>query len=94
VKTANSAPKVDRLEARISSELKALLVRAASIQGRSLTDFVVASAAEAAFRIIREAELLELSERDQAAFADALLNPPAASPALMEAARRYRGEPT
>lgn len=91
--TVRTNPKTDRLEARITGDLKAILLKAASLQGRSLTDFVVASASEAARRIIRESELLELSERDQAAFAEALLNPPAAAPALKEAARRYRGEP-
>jgi uncharacterized protein (DUF1778 family) len=90
--TANANAKIDRLEARISAELKALLSRAASIQGRSLTDFVVTSASEAARRIILEAEVLELSARDQAAFAEAVLNPPSANDALQAAVRRYRGE--
>lgn len=91
--TANTKARTDRLEARIPAELKALLTRAASLQGRSLTDFVVASASEAARRVIRESEVLALSERDQAAFAEALLNPPAANEELRKAARRFRGEP-
>jgi uncharacterized protein (DUF1778 family) len=91
--TVRSVSKTDRLEARIPGDLKALLVRAASLEGRSLTDFIVAAASDAARRIIRESEILELSERDQVAFAEALLNPPGASPALQQAARRYRGEP-
>ena len=89
----NPNSKTDRLEARIPGELKALLVRAASLQGRSLTDFVIASASDAARRTIRESEVLEWSERDQVAFAEALLNPPAPNPALASAARRNRGEP-
>jgi uncharacterized protein (DUF1778 family) len=92
--TTNTGAKTDRLEARIPAELKALLVRAASIEGRSLTDFVVTSASEAARRILRQAEVLDLSVQDQEAFAEALLNPPAANEALRAAARRYRGEPT
>lgn len=82
--------KAERLEARIPGNVKSILTKAASIQGRSLTDFVVGSATEAAQRIIRESEVLELSERDQIALAKALLNPPAANRALREAARRYR----
>lgn len=91
--TANTDAKIDRLEARIPAELKALLVRAATIEGRSLTDFVVSSASAEARRIIREAEHLELSARDQLAFAESLTNPPSANEALRAAARRYRGEP-
>lgn len=90
--TANA--KTDRLEARIPAEVKALLSRAASIQGGSLTDFVVTSACEAARRVIRDAEVLQLSVRDQAGFTEALLNPPVANDALQAAARRYKGEPT
>jgi len=81
--------KTDRLEARIQSRQKAMLQRAASIRGQSLTDFVVASATDAARRVIRESEILELSERDQRGFAEALLNPPDASDRLKRAAREY-----
>mgnify|MGYP001573809121 CR=1 FL=1 len=90
--TAAAKSKAERLEARIPGDVKSILTRAASLQGRSLTDFVVGSATDAARRIIRESELLELSERDQIAFAQALLHPPTASRALRAAARRYRGE--
>ena len=84
-----SAKKAERLEARIPREQKAVLVRAAALHGQSLTHFVLASATEAAHRIIREREVVELSERDQIAFAEALLNPPAPSAVLKKAARRY-----
>ncbi|MEZ4267722.1 MAG: DUF1778 domain-containing protein [Myxococcota bacterium] len=92
--TGKTTSKSERLEARISSELKAILSRAASLRGRSLTDFVLASASEAAHRVIRESEILELSERDQLAFAEALVNPPAPSPALRDAVRRYQADPS
>jgi uncharacterized protein (DUF1778 family) len=94
MRTTRANAKTDRLEARIPGDLKATLVRAASLRGQSLSDFVVASAADAARRIIRESEVVEFSERDQVAFAEALLEPPEANPALREAARRYRGDPT
>jgi uncharacterized protein (DUF1778 family) len=84
-----SAKKAERLEARIPREQKAVLVRAAALHGQSLTHFVLASATEAAHRIIREREVVELSDRDQIAFAEALLNPPAPSAHLKKAARRY-----
>ena len=81
--------KSDRLEARIPAQQKALLLRAASIRGQSLTEFVVSCATKAATEVIRESQLLELSKRDQLAFAEALLNPPRASQRLKKAARQY-----
>ncbi len=89
--TLATKSKIERLEARIPRGVKAILTRAAALQGRSLTDFVVGSATEAARRAMQERDVLELSERDQVAFAKALLNPPAAVRALRRAARRYRG---
>lgn len=90
--SAQNTSKTERLEARLSADLKALLVRAAALQGQSLTDFVLAAAAETARQVIRESEVLELSERDQAAFAASLLDPPEASERLKEAARRHSEE--
>jgi uncharacterized protein (DUF1778 family) len=82
--------KGDRLEARVSSEIKALFQEAAAIQGRSVTDFVVASAVEAAARTVRDRDLLNLSKRDRTAFVEALLNPPAPNERLRRAAERYQ----
>jgi uncharacterized protein (DUF1778 family) len=48
--TAEKASRSERLEARISKAQKALFVRAATVQGRSLTDFLIASVQEAAER--------------------------------------------
>ena len=79
-----------RLEARLPADIYALLKRAAEIEGRSLSDFVVSAAREAAFRIIEETEILRLSVEDQKHFATALLNPPAPNAALRRMARRRR----
>ncbi len=83
-------PRVERLEARISKAQKQLFVRAAELQGRSLTDFLIASAQEAAVETVRAHESLRLSERDRQAFVSALLSPPAPSKALSRAAKRDR----
>lgn len=45
-----------RLEARISTDLHAMLKRAAELQGRTMTDFVVAAVQDAAQRAIEQAE--------------------------------------
>jgi len=81
--------KDSRLETRIPASIKNILQRAAELQGQTLTDFVLSSTTEAARRIIREHELLELSERDQIAFARTLLSPPKSNSRLNRAARDY-----
>ena len=79
-----------RLEARLPNEVMARLKRAAEIQGRTLTDFVVTAADEAACRAIEQTEIIRLSVEDQRQIAEAILNPPEPAPALRKAYRRYR----
>jgi uncharacterized protein (DUF1778 family) len=74
-----------RIEARISSDALAVVKRAAEIQGRSISDFVVAAAQEAAHRTIEETHLIRLSAEDQSRFVDLLLNAPEPAPALIRA---------
>ena len=88
--TAGKRPRSERLEARISREQKELFLRAAELQGRSLTDFLVASAQEAAVETVRTHDALRLSERDRQAFVSALLAPPTPAKTLQRAAERYR----
>jgi uncharacterized protein (DUF1778 family) len=79
-----------RLEARLPADVHALLKRAAEMQGRSLTDFVVTAARDAACRTIEEAGIIRLSVEDQRQLAEAILNPPAPAPALRRAFERRR----
>lgn len=79
-----------RLEARISTDLHALLKRAAEIQGRTMTDFVVTAVQDAAQRVIEQSEVIRLTLEDQTCFAQALLSPPPAAPALERAFTRRR----
>ena len=78
-----------RLEARVSRETKALWERAAAVQGKKMTEFVVNSAVEAAHRVLRESELADLTRRDKIAFVEALLNPRAPNTRLRNAAARH-----
>lgn len=64
-----------RLEARLPLDVYALLKRAAELEGRSLSDFVVSAARAAAQHAIERQEIIRLSARDQATFAEALLAP-------------------
>ena len=79
-----------RLEARLPADIHALLKRAAEVQGRTLTDFVVTAAREAAIRAIEEVEIIRLSAADQRIIADAILNPPEPSAALRRAFQRRK----
>lgn len=79
-----------RLEARLPAHVHAMLKRAAEIQGRTLTDFVVAASSEAAQRTIENAEMIQLSLEDQRFFAETLLNPPEPNPALQRAFAKHR----
>jgi len=81
----NATTQTARLEARISPDLHKMLKRAAELQGSSLTQFVVTAVQKAAAQAIEEAEVIRLSLADQNSFADALGNPPPASPALKRA---------
>ena len=65
-----------RFEARMEPELHAMIKRAAGIQNRSMSDFVISAARDAAQRAIEEAEIIRLSRVDQQRFVDALLSPP------------------
>jgi uncharacterized protein (DUF1778 family) len=79
-----------RLEARISKELHASLKRAAELQNRTITDFVITAVQEAARNAIEQTEVLRLSQTDQQRFAQALLSPPKATAALERAFARHR----
>lgn len=94
-KTASRPPaapagKAERLEARITPEQKEILQHAAELEGRSLTDFVVSSAQEAARRVIHDHEILLLSSKDRQVFLDAILHPAAPNDKLRRAGRRFR----
>ncbi|HEY9872475.1 MAG TPA: DUF1778 domain-containing protein [Candidatus Obscuribacterales bacterium] len=82
--------KIERLEARVTSEQKELFQQAADIEGLSLTDFVISSVLDAARRTIQEHSMMVLSVPDQKAFVEALLNPPTPGDKLRAAALRYK----
>ena len=79
-----------RLEARISTDLHAMLKRAAELQGRTMTDFVVAAGQQAAQQAIEQDGIIRLSLADQASFASALLAPPKPAAALKRAFAQRR----
>ena len=83
------ASRTARIEARIAPEALVVVKRAAELQGRSISDFVVAAAQEIARRTIDEAQVIRLSVEDQRRFVELLLNPPALAPALKRAKKAH-----
>lgn len=79
-----------RLEARVAPDVLAAVKRAAEIEGRSISDFVVDAARRAAEHIIEEAQIIRLSLADQERVASVLLGEPKASAALYRAMARHR----
>ncbi len=67
--------KEERLEARCSPEVKHRIEQAAELQGRSITDFVVATVYEQACKVIEQQRIIRLSMEDSMALANAILNP-------------------
>ncbi len=82
--------KTARLEARITREALDVVRRAAEIQGRSVSDFVVAAAHDAARKALEDAEVIRLSRSAQETFVELLTNPRPPSAALKKAFARHR----
>ncbi|MFZ0522806.1 MAG: DUF1778 domain-containing protein [Candidatus Acidiferrales bacterium] len=82
--------KEQRLEARVTPEQKRLIERAATLRGTTVTEFVVASAQDAAADTIKNFEVLHLRDQAREVFVNAVLNPPAPNRAARVAAARYK----
>ena len=78
-----------RIEARVSPKQKRLFERAAEIEGLTLTDFAISSMQRAAASIVEEYTRIELSQRDQRMFVEAVMNPPEPNEALRKSAKAY-----
>ena len=78
-------PRTARVEARIAPEALAVVRRAAELQGRSVSDFLVAAALKDAQRTIEDAQIIRLSVEDQQRFAELLIDPPPLAPAMERA---------
>jgi len=81
-----------RFDARLNEEQKLLIQRAADLEGRAMTDFVLRSAESAAERTIERRSMLILTARETEAFVNAILNPPVPGARLRKAARDYVGK--
>jgi uncharacterized protein (DUF1778 family) len=88
---ASSIPQRDeRIDLRVSAELKTLLSRAASYAGMSLSTFLVSIAADKAQQVVAEHEVMTLSAKDWDSFVAALDAEDRPRPNLEQAVSRYR----
>lgn len=87
---ADMTQRDERIDLRVSADLKTLLSRAAAYSGMSLSGFLVAVASDHAKQVIGEHETVTLSLRDWKAFLAALDEADKPRPRLEAAARRYR----
>jgi uncharacterized protein (DUF1778 family) len=80
----------ERIDLRTSPEIKALIARAASTAGMSVSAFLLGTAQERARQILAETETITLTSRDWNAFAKALDNTDKPRPKLSAAIKRHR----
>lgn len=77
--------KQERLHIRLDGDSKQKLERAAAYANRSLSEFVLSRALDAADAVILEHETLRLSDADWQVFLDALEHPPEPNARLRQA---------
>jgi len=77
--------KIARFAARIPKNVFAAIKHAAQLKGRTVSDFVVSAAHDAALRAIADEKTIRLVMADQRRFAQALIRPPKPNAALRRA---------
>lgn len=82
-------PKTARIDARMPEAIHLLLQKAAALQGRTISDFVVSSARDAAEAAIAKHEIIQLSMSDQERFVAAIRQPVPISEAMVKAATNH-----
>lgn len=82
--------KTYRFDARLNEDQKLLIQRAADLEGRSMTDFVLHSAEAAAAKVIEHRSMLILTARETEAFVQSILHPPPPGRVLREAFRHHK----
>lgn len=78
-----------RIGVRMTEAQKAHIRQAAALRGQTLSEFVLATAANAARQAVDEHANNKLARQAQLVFVQALLDPPSAVPRLQRAAETY-----
>lgn len=79
----------ERLDLRISTDIKSLVTRAAESSGMTMSAFVIEAARERAIKLIEQQERIILNIEARDLFLNALANPPQPADALRRAAEKY-----
>jgi len=79
-----------RVEVRMSPDDLAVVKRAAEIQGRSVSEFIVDAAQQLAHKTIEETTVMRLSVEDQRLIMESILDPPEPTEALRRAFEAHR----
>jgi len=74
-----------RIDVRLAPEALAIVRRAAELEGRTVSDFVVDVAQQAARKTIEDIHVIRLAAEDQLRFAQMLLDPAPLTPAMERA---------
>jgi uncharacterized protein (DUF1778 family) len=83
--------KEERLETRLPAEAKQQIEQAAALQGRSVSDFVVAAALEEASRVIEQQRIIRLTVDESVALAEMMGAGPKTKEKVVVAVRREKG---
>ncbi|MDB5395693.1 MAG: hypothetical protein JWM91_3199 [Rhodospirillales bacterium] len=79
-----------RIEGRIAPDALLIVKRAAELQGRSVSDFVIDSALTMAQKAIEETHIVRLAVEDQRGIAESILHPPPLTASMERAIGRYK----
>jgi len=85
-----AAKRTQRIEARISPAALSTVRRAAEIQGRSISDFVVAAAQEVAERTVERTHNIQVTLADFERIMNVLSKPPKLTPGWKRAVKARR----
>ena len=84
-RTLHTEPRNANIRARVPEDVKHRWQSAAILRGLTLTDFLIVAANNESDKVFETEERIALSERDQAALAELILNPPELSDVLKSA---------
>lgn len=81
---SKTAVRNERIELRVNAEVKAMLERAAFLQHKTLSAYLMESALLKAKNDLKDSEIITLQEKDRERFFSALMSPPAPNEALKD----------
>jgi uncharacterized protein (DUF1778 family) len=86
----NTTKKEERMETRLPAAAKQQIEQAAAMQGRSVSDFVVAAALQEASKVIEQQRIILLTVVESFALAEMMVAAPKVNAKAVAAIRRYR----